>query len=66
MKDLLIPIMRTSVSFIILVIVTFSIGKHINSHKNHYSFALSITIGSFFAKMSFDTPLSFKEVPSPF
>ena len=36
MEDLLLPIWRTSVSFIILVLLTFSIGKHINPHKNHF------------------------------
>ena len=62
MEDTLIPILRTGVSFIILVLVTMVIGKHINSHKNHYSFALSITIGSFVANMGFDTNLKFKEM----
>lgn len=36
MEDLLLPIWRTGVSFIILVLVTFRIGKHINPHKNHF------------------------------
>lgn len=62
MEDLLLPIWRTSVSFIILVLLTFSIGKHINPHKNHFSFALSITIGSFIANMGFDTNLKFKGI----
>jgi uncharacterized membrane protein YcaP (DUF421 family) len=62
MEDTLIPILRTGVSFIILVLVTMVIGKHINSHRNHYNFALSITIGSFVANMGFDTNLKFKEM----
>jgi uncharacterized membrane protein YcaP (DUF421 family) len=62
MKDLLIPILRTAGSFIILMVVTFFIGKHINSHKNHYSFALSVTIGSFIANMGFDTSINFIEM----
>ncbi|MCS0543671.1 DUF421 domain-containing protein, partial [Aeromonas veronii] len=66
MEDLFLPISRTGVSFIILVLVTFSIGKHINPHKNHFSFALSITIGSFIANMGFDTKLQFKEMFSSF
>jgi uncharacterized membrane protein YcaP (DUF421 family) len=66
MKDLLIPILRTSTSFIILMVVTFFIGKHINSHKNHYSFALSVTIGSFIANMGFDTSIKFKEMLASF
>lgn len=66
MEDTLIPMLRTGVSFIILLLVTLVIGKHINPHKNHYSFALSITIGSFIANMGFDTNLKFKEMLSSF
>lgn len=62
MKDILIPILRTAFSFIILILITLNFGKHINSHKNHYSFALSIIIGSFIANMAFDTQLNFKEM----
>ncbi|WP_045522203.1 DUF421 domain-containing protein [Neobacillus niacini] len=62
MLDILIPILRTSASFIILIFVTLSFGKHINTHKNHYSFALSVTIGSFIANMGFDTNLKFHEM----
>ncbi|MFL6562364.1 MAG: DUF421 domain-containing protein [Bacillus sp. (in: firmicutes)] len=62
MEDTLIPILRTGVSFLLLILVTLVIGKHINSHKNHYSFALSVTIGSFIANMGFDTNIKFKEM----
>lgn len=62
MEGILIPVLRTCISFIILILVTLVIGKQINSHKNHYSFALSITIGSFIANMGFDTNLKFKEI----
>ncbi|PFG07632.1 hypothetical protein [Bacillus sp. es.034] len=41
MDEVLIAVVRTMISFLLLVIVTLAIGKHINSHKNHYSFALS-------------------------
>ena len=58
----LFPIFRTLASFIILIIVTLMIGKHINSHKTHYSFALSITIGSIIANMAFDSAIPFKEM----
>ncbi|TMU87190.1 DUF421 domain-containing protein [Bacillus sp. BHET2] len=61
MDGVLIPIVRTIISFILLIVVTLAIGKHINSHKNHYSFALSITIGSFIANMGFDSKLDFSE-----
>lgn len=62
MEGLIIPIIRTVVSFMLLILVTLVIGKHINSHKNHYSFALSITIGSFIANMGFNTHLHFSEI----
>ncbi len=38
MEGILITLLRTVISFMILAVVTFIIGKHINSHKNHYSF----------------------------
>ena len=46
--------------------VTFILGKHINPHKNHYSFAVSVTIGSFIANMGFDTKIKFLEMLSSF
>lgn len=58
----LFPILRTVSSFIILIFVTLIIGKHINSHKTHYSFALSITIGSIIANMAFDSAIPFIEI----
>jgi uncharacterized membrane protein YcaP (DUF421 family) len=66
MEDLILSIWRTGVSFIILVLVTFSIGKHINPHKNHFSFALAVTIGAFIANMGFDIKLKFTEMLSSF
>lgn len=66
MEDLLLPIWRTAVSFIILILVTIRMGKHINPHKNHFSFALSVTIGSFIANMGFDTNIEFKKMLSSF
>ncbi len=59
MEDAAIAIARTLFSFIILILVTIILGKHINIHKNHYSFALAITIGSFIANMGFNTKLNF-------
>ncbi|RDI45755.1 DUF421 domain-containing protein [Falsibacillus pallidus] len=52
-------VLRTIFSLLILLLVTFFIGKQLNAHKNHYSFALSITLGSFIANMGFDTNLKF-------
>lgn len=54
MDDILITAVRSIISFIVLLLVTFTVGKHINSHKNHYSFALSVTIGSLIANMAFN------------
>ncbi|PFA63024.1 DUF421 domain-containing protein [Bacillus sp. AFS015802] len=61
MDGVWIPIGRTMISFLLLIVVTLAIGKHINSHKNHYSFALSITIGSFIANMGFNTNIDFSD-----
>nr|WP_026575831.1 DUF421 domain-containing protein [Bacillus sp. UNC438CL73TsuS30] len=55
----ILAILRTVVSYIILMVVTYCIGKQVNAHKNHYNFALSITLGSFIANMGFDTNLKF-------
>jgi len=62
MDNLLTPIVRTGVSFILLLVVTLMVGKHINAHKNHYSFALSVTIGSFIANMGFHTNIKFRDI----
>lgn len=52
-------ILRTCVSVLILMLLSLWAGKQINSHINHYNFALSITIGAYIANMSFDTMLKF-------
>lgn len=62
MEEILVPIGRTLTSFVLLIFVTLVIGKHINSHKNHYSFALSVSIGSFIANMGFHTNLKFMDI----
>ncbi|WP_034762008.1 DUF421 domain-containing protein [Rossellomorea vietnamensis] len=62
MDGVFIAVGRTVISFLLLVIVTIAIGKHINSHKNHYSFALAITIGSCIANMGFNTRLDFPHI----
>ncbi|WP_347318381.1 DUF421 domain-containing protein [Rossellomorea sp. RS05] len=62
MEGFVITLSRTIISFILLILITSIIGKHINSHKNHYSFALSVTIGSSIANMGFDTNLKFFEM----
>ncbi|WP_409275220.1 DUF421 domain-containing protein [Neobacillus sp. SCS-31] len=62
MEEFLVPIGRTLTSFVLLVFVTLVIGKHINSHKTHFSFALSVSIGSFIANMGFHTNLKFMDI----
>ncbi|KKK37482.1 hypothetical protein WQ57_13635 [Mesobacillus campisalis] len=59
-------ILRTVISFILLILITLVIGKHINAHKNHYNFALSITIGSYIANMGFNTKLGFLDMMAGF
>lgn len=59
METLIIAVLRTCFSFLILLTVSIWIGKQVNSHNNHYNFALSVTLGSFIANMGFDTNLKF-------
>lgn len=59
MDHLWISILRTIVSYSILMIVTLWLGKQVNGNRNYYNFALSITIGSFIANMGFDYKLNF-------
>ncbi|OIK16292.1 DUF421 domain-containing protein [Bacillus sp. MUM 116] len=55
----ILSIFRTLVSYFILMVVTYWLGKQVNAHKNYYNFALSISIGSFIANMAFDIDLKF-------
>ena len=59
-------ILRTCFSFLILLTVSIWIGKQVNSHNNHYNFALSVTLGSFIANMGFDTNLKFTPMLASF
>ncbi|MGG0792221.1 DUF421 domain-containing protein [Peribacillus simplex] len=59
MEDLIQPIIRTVISYIVLLIFTYLFGKRMNSQLNYYSFALSVTVGSYIANMGFDTNLQF-------
>ncbi|MEH7336351.1 DUF421 domain-containing protein [Neobacillus drentensis] len=59
-------IIRTGISYIVLMVVSLWVGKQVNSHTNYYNFALSITIGSFIANMGFDTNLHFVPMISSF
>lgn len=59
LETLIIAVLRTCFSFLILLTVSVWIGKQVNSHNNHYNFALSVTLGSFIANMGFDTNLKF-------
>jgi uncharacterized membrane protein YcaP (DUF421 family) len=66
MDAMLESVLRTVISFILLIMITLVIGKHINAHKNHYNFALSITIGSYIANMGFNTKLGFLDMMAGF
>ncbi|MED3692245.1 DUF421 domain-containing protein [Peribacillus butanolivorans] len=59
MEDLMQPIIRTGISYIVLLVFTYLFGKRMNSQLNYYSFALSVTVGSYIANMGFDTNLKF-------
>ncbi|MDN3015398.1 DUF421 domain-containing protein [Paenibacillus sp. BSR1-1] len=59
-------IIRTCISYIVLMVVSLWVGKQVNSHTNYYNFALSITIGSFIGNMGFDTNLHFVPMISSF
>jgi uncharacterized membrane protein YcaP (DUF421 family) len=59
MEDIIHTVARTAISFILLMFLTFFVGKQINSHKNYFNFALSITVGSFVANMAFDINIKF-------
>jgi uncharacterized membrane protein YcaP (DUF421 family) len=59
MEDIIHTVVRTAISFILLMFLTFFVGKQINSHKNYFNFALSITLGSFVANMAFDINIKF-------
>lgn len=59
MDEILHSMTRTLISVLILMLVSLWAGKQINSHINHYNFALSVIIGSFISNMGFDTNLKF-------
>ncbi|MFC0186779.1 DUF421 domain-containing protein [Fictibacillus aquaticus] len=59
MEQLLQSGARTAVSYLLLLLLTYFIGKQINSNKNYFNFALSITIGSLVANMGFNMRISF-------
>ncbi|MDP4163939.1 MAG: DUF421 domain-containing protein [Bacillota bacterium] len=59
MHVIIVSIVRTTISFIVLMLITLFFGKQINSHKNYFNYALSITLGSFVANMGFDVNIKF-------
>ncbi|WP_163099515.1 DUF421 domain-containing protein [Peribacillus alkalitolerans] len=59
MENILEAVFRSIASYIILILVTYFVGKNINSHKNYYSFAFSVTLGSFIANMGFNINIDF-------
>ncbi|WP_245640472.1 DUF421 domain-containing protein [Neobacillus massiliamazoniensis] len=54
-----ISIVRTVVSFFILMIVSLWMGRRVNSKNTHHNFAIAVIIGSFISNMGFDYNLSF-------
>ena len=50
MEEVLQTIVRTTISYILLLGITFLFGKRMTTHLNHHSFAVSITIGSSYCK----------------
>jgi uncharacterized membrane protein YcaP (DUF421 family) len=52
-------VIRTIFSFALLMIVTYILGKLISSKMTHSHFAVSITLGSVIANMSFDLNINF-------
>ncbi|WP_079508667.1 DUF421 domain-containing protein [Mesobacillus jeotgali] len=62
MDGMLGSVIRTAISFLLLIGFTYEFGKHVNSHKNHYNFALTITMGSLIANMGFNMRLKFSEM----
>lgn len=66
MEDTISSILRTVVSYFVLMTVMLWIGKQVNSHTNYYNFALSVTLGSFIANMGFDTNLHFTPMLASF
>lgn len=59
MEHVWISVLRTVVSFFILMIVSLWMGRRVNSKNNHYNFAIAVIIGSFIANMGFDYDLRF-------
>ena len=59
MEEVLQTIVRTTISYILLLVITYLFGKRMITHLNHHSFAVSITIGSVIANIGFDTNLKF-------
>jgi uncharacterized membrane protein YcaP (DUF421 family) len=66
LEDIISSILRTVVSYFVLMTVMLWIGKQVNSHTNYYNFALSVTLGSFIANMGFDTNLHFTPMLASF
>ncbi len=59
MEELFQAIIRTVISYILLLTATYFFGKRMTTHVNYHSFAVSITIGSIIANMGFETNLRF-------
>ncbi|RDU36505.1 hypothetical protein DRW41_13325 [Neobacillus piezotolerans] len=59
MEAIIPSILRTAVSFLILLFILAMFGRQINAHKNHFNMAMAITAGSLVANMGFNVNLKF-------
>ncbi|WP_316569958.1 YetF domain-containing protein [Neobacillus sp. YIM B06451] len=59
MEEIASSILRTAVSFILLLFILALYGRQINAHKNHFNMAMAITAGSLVSNMGFNVNLKF-------
>lgn len=66
MEELFEAILRTIIGYIILLFVTYLLGRRMATHLNYHSFAVAVTIGSIIANMSFEIKLNFLPIVASF
>ncbi|WP_053366794.1 DUF421 domain-containing protein [Bacillus sp. FJAT-27245] len=59
MEEIASSILRTAVSFLLLLFILALFGRQINAHKNHFNMAMAITAGSLVSNMGFNVNLKF-------
>jgi uncharacterized membrane protein YcaP (DUF421 family) len=60
MSEIVEAIIRTSVTFFILMVIVNIMGKTLSAQNSYYSFAFAITIGSIVANAGFNLNIDFK------